>query len=126
MKNILDLKPIWIDYRNWEDYKHGMYENRVNEEKILHAKEILTSRFLKQYMTNTTRTYTTSAKVNLTNKMFNPISWLGQATCLLHGGSTAQETCRAWISMTKEEQIRANNIAKEVIKEWREQHENIQ
>ena len=74
-------KPIWIGYKEWEDYKNGMYENGHNQEIVKECKKILTSSELKQYMKLTTEKYKISAKVNLTNKMFNPISWLGQATC---------------------------------------------
>lgn len=121
-----DLNPIWIDYKEWEDYKKGMYENRQDKEKIKMAHSILTSRWLKNYMKNCTNYFPIATKVNFTNKMFNPVSWLGQATCLLLVGAKAQETCRAWMMMSKEEQTRANNIAKEVIEEWRKKHEDLQ
>ena len=78
------------------------------------------------FKTKVTKEYTMSTKVNLTNKMFNPISWLGQATCNLIVGATARETCQAWMEMTKEQQTKANNIAKEVINEWRKEYESIQ
>ena len=120
------IKPIWKNYRTWEDYQNGMYKNGSDKEIIRQCYEILTNDNLKENMSDTTITYEVSAKVNLTNKMFNPISWLGQATCNLLIGATAQETCRAWMMMTKEEQTKANNIAKEVIEEWRIKNENIQ
>ena len=122
----VDIKPIWENYRDWEEFKKGMYDNRQDEEKIESSYKILTSKFLKNYMKNTTNYFPISTKVHLTNKMFNPVSWLGQATCCIHGESKAQETCIAWMKMSKEQQDRANNIAKEVIKEWREKHEDIQ
>ena len=124
MKN--KIKPIWKDYRNWEDYKNGMYESTAKKENIQKCIDILTREDLKKNMTKTTKQYIISTKVNLTNKMFNPISWLGQATCNLIIGATARETCQAWMQMTKEQQIKANNIAKEVINEWREEYESIQ
>lgn len=119
------VKPIWKNYREWEDYKNGMYENGHNREIVRQCYEILTSNDLKEKMIDTSKTYTISTKVNFTNQMFNPVSWLGQATCNLLIGATAQETCQAWIMMSKEQQDKANNIAKEVIKEWKENYENI-
>lgn len=124
MKN--NIKPVWNNYRQWEDYKNGMYESTSNKETIQKCIEILSADNLKEYMENAVKTYKVSAKVNLTNKMFNPISWLGQATCNLMVGATAKETCQAWMIMTKEQQTTANNIAKEVIKEWRENYESLQ
>ena len=120
-----NITPVWKNYRQWEDYKNGMYENGHNKEIVKQCYEILTSDNLKENMTDTTRTYTISTKVNFTNKMFNPVSWLGQATCNLLIGATAQETCQAWLTMTKEQQDKANNIAKEVIHEWRDKYENL-
>lgn len=121
----MKIKPIWKNYREWEDFQNKMYTNNFDEEIIKQCKEILISENLKEHMENTTITYINSTKVNLTNKMFNPVSWLGQATCNLLIGATARETCQAWLRMSKEEQKRANGIAKEVIEEWRNKNENL-
>ena len=120
-----EIKPIWNNYKNWEDYQNKMYENKNDKEIIKQCYEILTSDNLKENMEDVTKTYVISTKVNLTNRMFNPVSWLGQATCNLLIGATARETCQAWLTMTKEQQLKANNIAKAVIKEWREKHESL-
>lgn len=126
MKANKNISPIWENYKNWECYKNGMYENEHNKEKVKGCYEILTSNTLKEKMQKTANTYKVATKVNFTNQMFNPVSWLGQATCNLFINATAQETCQAWMSMTKEQQIEANNIAKEVITEWRCNFENLQ
>lgn len=123
MKN--NIKPIWINYNEWEDFKNGMYQNGNDKEIIKQCYEILTSENLKENMQDTTKTYEISTRVNFTNKMFNPVSWLGQATCNRLINATAQEVCQAWMSISKELQDKANNIAKEVIKEWREKYENL-
>lgn len=125
MKKSKNIKPIWEDYRNWEDYKNGMYENGHSDDIINQCYEILTNDNLKQEMYDTTITYEISTQVNFTNQMFNPVSWLGQATCNRLINATAQETCNAWMMMSKEQQEKANNIAKEVIEEWRNKYENL-
>lgn len=125
MKKTKKIKPIWIDYKKWECYKNGMYQNGHDKEIIKQCYEILTSDNLKEEMIDTTITYEIATMVNFTNQMFNPISWLGQATCNRLINATAQEVCEAWISMTNEQQNLANNIAKEVIEDWREKHENL-
>ena len=125
MKKSKNIKPIWEDYRNWEDYKNGMYENGHSDDIINQCYEILTSENLKQEMYDTTITYEISTQVNFTNQMFNPVSWLGQATCNRLINATAQETCNAWMMMSKEQQEKANNIAKEVIEEWRNKYEDL-
>lgn len=120
------IKPVWKNYREWECFKNGMYKNGHDEEIIKQCYEILTANNLKENMYDTTITYEVATKVNFTNRMFNPVSWLGQATCNRLINATAQEVCRAWLLMTKEQQDKANNIAKEVIEEWRQNYENIQ
>lgn len=125
MKTKKDINPIWKNYREWECFKNGMYENGNDIEIIKQCYEILTSDNLKDNMTDTSKTYEIATKVNFTNKMFNPISWLGQATCNLLIGATAQEVCKAWMMMSKDQQVKANNIAKEVINEWRNNFEEV-
>ena len=126
MKKNKSIPPIWIDSREWEDYKNGMYQNGHDKEIIAQCYEILTNSDLKNEMRNTSLEYEIGTKVNFTNQMFNPISWLGQATCNRMIGATAQEVCQAWLSMTEEQQKWANGIAKEVIEEWRTNYENLQ
>lgn len=120
------IRPVWRNYKEWECFKNGMYENGHNEEIVKQCYEILTSNNLKENMFDTTITYKIATKVNFTNRMFNPVSWLGQATCNRLINATAQEVCQAWLTMTKEQQDKANNIAKEVIEEWRQNYESIQ
>lgn len=126
MKKNKNIKPVWKNYSNWECYKNGMYQNGHDREIIKQCYEILTNNNLKEEMIDTTISYEVATKVNFTNRMFNPISWLGQATCNRLINAKAQEVCEAWMSMTKEQQDWANNIAKEVIEEWRQNYESLQ
>lgn len=126
MKANKKIKPIWVHYKNWECYKNDMYKNGHDLKTIKECYNILTSKKLKKEMEETTKKYKISTKVNFTNQMFNPVSWLGQATCNRLKNAKAQETCEAWMMMSKEQQNCANNIAKEVIEEWRNKYENIQ
>ena len=125
MKINKKINPVWKNYRNWEDYKNGMYENGNDIEIIKQCYEILTSDNLKDNMVGTSKTYEIATEIMFTNQRFNPVSWLGQATCNLLIGATAQETCQAWMMMTKEQQDKANGIAKEVIEEWRQNYESL-
>lgn len=112
-------KPIWIDYKKWECHINDMYGNGKDNEKIVKSFDLLTGENCKFAMELVTKEWVNSTTVKFTNKKFNPVSWLGQAACCLMHGAKATETVSAWMSMSKEEQERANNIAKEVIKEWK-------
>ena len=37
-----EIKPIWNNYKNWEDYQNKMYENKNDKEIIKQCYEILT------------------------------------------------------------------------------------
>ena len=108
MKTNKNINPVWKNYREWEDYKNGMYENGNDIEIIKQCYEILTADNLKDNMIDTSKTYETATEIMFTNQRFNPVSWLGQATCNLLIGATAQETCQAWMMMKKEQQDKAN------------------
>lgn len=126
MKKNKNIKPVWVHYSKWECFQNDMYKNGNDKEIIKQCYEILTKDNLKEEFKDTTITYEVATKVNFTNQMFNPVSWLGQATCNRLINATAQEVCEAWMTMTKEQQEWANNIAKEVIEEWRKEYESLQ
>ena len=120
------MKPVWKKINDWETLKNKMYENRLDNVKIKWCCELLQDeKTLKQNMEMVTKEYPIETEVMFTNKMFNPVSWLGQATCNLILNATQKETCNAWLMLTTEQRRIANNIAKEVISEWRDTYENL-
>lgn len=121
-----NINPVWHDSKKWETSKNEMYSNRVDDVKIYECFELLKDvKTLKEKMQNVTIEYPIETEVMFTNKMFNPVSWLGQATCNLILSATQKETCNAWIMLTMEEREKANKIAKQVINEWRDKYENL-
>ena len=125
MKNA-NIKPVWHNSKEWETYKNEMYENRIDDLKIYECFELLkNTKTLKNNMQSVTVEYPIETEVMFTNKMFNPISWLGQATCNLFLNATQKETCNAWLMLTMEQRDYANNIAKQVIEEWRDKYEDL-
>lgn len=114
-----DKTPYWSNYDTWECYKNGMYENRLEESIVSQCREILTDeRLCYDAMKLAVDEYKVAARVKLTNKMFNPISWIGQATCNYMIGATARETVNAWLTMKREQQDVANAIARKVMQEY--------
>ncbi len=115
--------PIWKDYIHWEDYKKGMYSNRIDSEYVNKCKMILSSECYFA-MKLVTINWINATMVNLTQSVWNNKAWLGQACCCLEVGATMFETCSAWNMLSRKEKRIANAIADQVIKEW--QNENIQ
>ena len=116
------ISPKWESPDLWECNINKMYDNSKNIDMIQQSKELLTSDCCYEKMKQVTIEWKTSTMVNFTNKMFNPVSWLGQAACCLNHGAKSSETVGAWLKMTKEEQQKANDIAKEVIEEWKNEN----
>lgn len=117
------MKPIWINYELWEDYKNGMYLKRCDETIAQKCLELFRSNNLIDCMRNV-KAWKVSATVNLSKTVFNQQAWLGQATMSLELGATIEETTWAWVRMTKQERDYANQCADEIIKEF--QDENLQ
>lgn len=112
------MNPVWIDYNEWECYKGNMYLNGKDNEMVLLSYKLLTSDKCYDAMQRVTKEWQNSTLVNFTNKMFNAVSWLGQAACCLNHGAKSSETIEAWLSMNIVQQTMANNAAKRVIEEW--------
>lgn len=112
------MKPFWIDYNHWEDYKNGMYENRLDEDIAKKCIELFKSKKLYELMSEVTKQWEKSSKVNLKKTVFNRQAWIGQSTCSLHLNATINETTYAWVRLTEKERKRANDIADTVIMEY--------
>jgi hypothetical protein len=112
------MKPVWIDYKKWEDYNNGMYENRLDENIALKCVDLFKSKDLYEMMTKVTQEWEISSKVNLNKTVFNRQAWIGQSTCSLILGATIEETTWAWMRLTQKERDRANDIADTVIEEY--------
>jgi hypothetical protein len=112
------IKPFWIDLEELEDYKNGIYDNRKDKEFVNKCINLFKKEDVYSKMKCVQDYYPNATKVNLTNRMFNPIAWLGWATCNAHYGATKREVIEAWLLLTKEEQKSANENAKKVIEEY--------
>ena len=96
-----------------------MYDARLDGTIVSKCVEILADESMcYDSMKVTISEYKIASRVKLTNKMFNPISWIGQATCNYMIGATARETVNAWLTMSREKQERANEAARRVMREY--------
>jgi len=112
-----DIKPIWENPYEWEDYKNGMFGSQKRDAVIKQCYEVLRKNCYFE-MTEMLNNYKKSARVNLRKRVWNNQAWVGQATCNYYFGATISETTTAWGLLTKKEKDYANKIADEVVKEW--------
>ena len=59
-----------------------------------------------------------SSMQNLSSRGSNRLAWLGQAASWLNHQSVEYTTRMGWRMLGKDEQLQANNVAKEIIEEW--------
>lgn len=113
------LKPKHIDYSLWECYQNGMYESGLNQINVENCFDFFDKNTeIYEFMKITTKDYNNSAISKLTNQIFNPVSWLGQATCNNFFGANQEEVIKAWLMLSIEKRNNANQIAKKVIEEF--------
>jgi hypothetical protein len=106
-------------YQQWEDYRAGMFSGRQSDSGMDASVQLLSRvERCRPAMLRVVREWPVATAVNLTNPALNQKAWLGQAACCLSVGSSADETKRAWWSLTEAERLRANACAYEVIAEW--------
>lgn len=117
---------VFHPYTRWEDWQAGMWQAPANlSEESKHAAHILsdpdTFRDAARLML---ADWTQAAEHNLTDMQQNCRSWVGQATCCHLAGIKEFSTRAGWWTLTAAEQLAANEVADQVIAEWRQRQEN--
>lgn len=127
------MKRIWKNYKEWEDYKNGMYDTTKHytelqqEEMCQKVKNLLTDsdRF---YHTakEMIESWPTATIVNLTTASRNFEAWIGQASCSYAEKIPEHITKQGWRLLSISQQIEANIVAQKVIDEWRAENPECQ
>ena len=120
------MKRIYHHYLKWEDFHSGMIKLiplQKSEELIEAARSILANETkTKAAMQHVIDEWPISCEVNLSYTGLNRQAWLGQACCWLIAGVQENLTKLAWHRLTLYEQIKANEIADQVIASWEKMH----
>ena len=66
--------------------------------------------------------WTYACEHNLTDLSINRKAWIGHAACCMAIKCPEEVTRMAWHFLTHEQQFKANNKAREVIKRWERRH----
>lgn len=113
------MKQYFTEYKNWEDWQNGMWKtHEKNQENELISNAINCLKNPLSAMQRVVNDWPVCTKVNLSDKSQNRKSWLGQAACCIVYGIPEHLTRKAWMMLTDEERINANEIAKKVIEQW--------
>lgn len=111
------MKQYYTDYKNWEDFKAGMWNQSEDEDFHEHA-ATETLKHPRAAMERVINEWPETTRCNLTNLSCNRKSWLGQAACCIETGVPEYITRRVWNRLDKAIKDNANQIAKEIIESW--------
>lgn len=114
---------VFHHYRLWEDWAHGMWDDSPNPAREAeHAAAILSDIDLfAEAARIMLAEWPNAARQNLTNLRRSGRSWIGQATCCWLAGLSETATRTAWWLLSPEERLAANQVADQVVAEWRRQ-----
>jgi hypothetical protein len=114
---------IYHHYELWEDWKCGFYDSvsGVKRKKMIQTVIETFSNNTETYklMKDVISKWKYSIEENFTNPSINKVAYLGQACLCLKHGIPASVTRLAWSDVTESGKKRANEIAEQVIKEWK-------
>jgi hypothetical protein len=122
------LNPLltWIDGQAFASHEHmecvyrGMYRNAVDDGSVFEASVILQN--LTAFAPLALSQCPISAAVNLTNTATNQKSYIGQISCCVAVGATIATTTKAWWSLAECQREDANEQARGVIEQWKNQN----
>lgn len=110
------------DYRNWEDFRAGMYvlPSKEDEDLQVRCAVRLLSKPSMFYAValRMIDEWPVSARVHLSNTSRNRQAWIGQASCCFAYGCPEHQTKDAWHRLSLDQQSVANKTADEVIEIW--------
>lgn len=123
----MKIKQIYHHFTKWEDYRFNFYNSTCQniDEHIKKSVELLSNedefyKYAKKVITE----WIYSCEQNLTDPSINKIAYIGQSACCLKNGTPSYVTRLAWSYIEEEKQIKANNVARKIIKEWKEKYIN--
>lgn len=116
------MKQIFHHYKDWEDYKSGVWRNvQKDEETELVTKCMDFTGKDDLYglaMMRVINEWPVTCEHHLTNKGLNRKAWIGHAACQLQFRCPEYITRMAWNTLTEIQQKKANKVAEIAIKEW--------
>lgn len=114
-------KQVFHHFSKWEDYKHGFYNTTCDDiqEHIKKSIALLSNQkeFYK-YAKRVIDEWVYSCEHNLTDPSLNKIAYIGQSACCLANNTPAFVTRLAWSYVDEKDQKRANNTAKQILREY--------
>ena len=116
------MKNVYVPYWKWECYKNGMW-NKVNIKDEIKMLD-LSIEFMRDHilygkaMKDVVFKWENTMENHLTNKSINRRAFLGQCAVFYRHQIPEYIVRKGWKHLTNKQQILADNIAEQTIKEW--------
>lgn len=107
-----------MTWTTWEDWRAGMYDNRLDARQIEASRRLLAGQEFGDAASAMLTSWPVAARQNLYYMWSGRNAWVGHATCAHRHGSTKMETCAAWGQLTSAQQDRANVTAARSRHQW--------
>lgn len=116
----MPLTRIYHPYWDWEEVEHNMWGVVDNRAHYLKKAIEFTGdhKLYGRFMMRVANEWTSSAEHNLSNKTQNRKAWIGHAACALAFQCPEDIVREAWRHLTEDQQIKANDQAKQAIEYW--------
>lgn len=106
-------------YREWEDWKAGMYARSLRTGVIAECAHLLSDATeFGQALDDAIRAWPIAASQNLSNPYRNHRPWCGRAACCFRLGATVVEVNAAWAQIPADRQTAANAVADQAHAAW--------
>jgi len=121
----MKINQVFHHYSKWEDYAAGFYGYDFEDYQFKHemSKELLgDEKQFREVALQMIESWEYSCEHNLTDPSVNKIAYIGQASCCFNHGSPSELTKKAWWEIPEEKRNKADSVAREVLRIWREKY----
>jgi len=120
------MKQIFHNHEKWECLKAGFFKTKVEGKTTEECQQeycdfLKDDELFRAALERVTNEWLFSCEHNLTNTSVNRIAWLGQASMCLAKGIPSK-FCGGFNLLTKDQQDKANETAKEYLDKWIENY----
>lgn len=117
-----DMRRVYYHYELWEDYRSGFYSLKkfkdIDKVSYMFKSKDLTWFYMNYVIEN----WKYSCEQNFTNPSINQIAYLGQAASCVYCGCPSLQTMKAWKTLDKSVQERANKQSNKLIQIWKKRY----
>jgi len=124
---MITIKQIFHHFSLWEDNKKGFYDTVCADysDHVQKSVKLLSDQEeFRKYAEKVIKEWVYSCEQNLTDPSLNKIAYIGQSACCMANNTPAFVTRNAWSYIDETDQRKANETAREILREWRNKELN--